>query len=276
MKRSIFHTTQFLLLFFVAFSSVQGNPSTVSYLGLHTQKLSQVLSHQLNFPQGIYLEVIHVGEGSPAEKAGVQIFDILQKMDGQILVNSDQFKQLVWLRKPEDKVSLDLIRKGSALTLTATLNETQRKKQNQQILDMDPLGESSFLGDQFLANPRIRDLFEKARKQGFPGSTFDSFMPDFHTRHTIPPSQPVLPGANSPVHEPGSDVQSFSYKSSEYQKVVTDEQGTLHYTEKDGKKFLRATDPKGKLLFEGPVNTKQDREELPAGLLLRLQAMEAK
>ncbi len=221
--------------------------------------------------------MIHVGEGSPAEKAGVQIFDILQKMDGQILVNSDQFKQLVWLNKPEDKVSLDLIRKGSALTLTATLNETQRKKQNQQILDMDPLGESSFLGDQFLANPRIRDLFEKARKQGFPGSTFDSFMPDFHTRHTIPPSQPVLPGANSPVHQPGSDVQSFClFHPVNTKRWSPTSRATLHYTEKDGQKFLRATDPLGKLLFEGPVNTESDRQKLPAGLLPRLLEIEGK
>ena len=42
--------------------------------------------------------------------------------------------------------------------------------------------------------------------------------------------------------------------------TVTDEMGTLHYTEKDGEKFLRATDPQGELIFEGPVNSPEERK----------------
>ena len=56
--------------------------------------------------------------------------------------------------------------------------------------------------------------------------------------------------------------------------VQTDDDGTLHYTEKDGEKFLRATNPQGELVFEGPVNTEDERKSLPKGLLKRLKALE--
>jgi serine protease Do len=272
MKSLIHLTARLSLSCLLTLLSLQARPATVAYLGLHTEPLSPGASHQLDFPGGIYLEVIHVGEGSPAEKAGVQIFDILQKMDDQILVNPEQFKQLVWLRKPGEMISLEVIRKGSPLLLSATLDKTEGKKPYSRTLGADPFGNSSFFDDPFRGNSRIRDLLEREFGQAFPGNPFRSFMPGF-SHGDFPPSPS---GSQSPVYQPGSDIQSFSYSTSENQKVVTDEQGTLHYTEKDGKKFLRATDPLGKLLFEGPVNTESDRQKLPAGLLPRLLEIEGK
>ena len=270
MKCLIHPTVRLSLCSLFTLLSLQAKPATVAYLGLHTEPLSPGASHQLDFPAGIYLEVIHVGEGSPAAKAGVQIFDILQKMDDQILVNPEQFRQLVWLKKPGQVVSLAIIRKGSPLKLSATMDKTVRKKQPRRGLGADPFGRSSFFSDPFWGNSSIRDLLEREFGQAFPGSLFRSPMPGF----SQPDPLPSPPGSHSPVHQPGADVQSFSYSSSENQKVVTDEQGTLHYTEKDGQKFLRATDAGGTLLFEGPVNTESDRQKLPAGLLPRLLELE--
>ena len=272
MKSLIHPTARLCLSCLLTLFSLQARPATVAYLGLHTEPLSPGVSHQLDFPEGIYLEVIHVGEGSPAEKAGVQIFDILQKMDDQILVNPEQFKQLVWLKKPGDMVSLDIIRKGSPLKLSATMDMTERKKQPRGALRGGPFGRSSLFDDPFRGSSRIRDLLEREFGQAFPGNPFQSLIPGFSHGDFLPSP----PGSHSPVHQPGADIQSFSYSSSENQKVVSDEQGTLHYTEKDGQKFLRATDPSGKLLFEGPINTESDRQKLPAGLLPRLLEIEGK
>ena len=44
--------------------------------------------------------------------------------------------------------------------------------------------------------------------------------------------------------------------------MISDEDGTIVFTEKDGETFVRATDPSGKLIFEGPVNTKKERNSL--------------
>ena len=87
-------------------------PKKVAFLGVHTEKLALSTSHQLNLPDGAYLEVVHVGEGSPAEKVGIQKYDILKHFDDQILINQDQLQQLVQMKKPGDSVSLGLLRKG--------------------------------------------------------------------------------------------------------------------------------------------------------------------
>ena len=52
-------------------------------------------------------------------------------------------------------------------------------------------------------------------------------------------------------------LKSFTYNSNESQIMFSDEKGSLELIEKDGKKSLRATDPNGKVLFDGPINTEK-------------------
>ena len=48
------------------------------------------------------------------------------------------------------------------------------------------------------------------------------------------------------------------------QIVFSDQKGELKLEKVDGKKLLTAKDPQGKLLFSGPVETKDDLDKLPA------------
>jgi hypothetical protein len=57
--------------------------------------------------------------------------------------------------------------------------------------------------------------------------------------------------------------------------MVTDEEGTLEWTKKDGQKSLRATDPKGKVLFDGAIDTEAERRELPVDITSRLKQLES-
>ena len=47
------------------------------------------------------------------------------------------------------------------------------------------------------------------------------------------------------------------------QIVFSDEKGEMKVEAVDGKKLLTAKDPQGKLLFSGPVETKEDLDKLP-------------
>ena len=55
---------------------------------------------------------------------------------------------------------------------------------------------------------------------------------------------------------------------------MNDEEGSLQWTEKDGLRFLRATDLNGKVVFEGPISTEEDFENLPEEVRERLRAMQ--
>ena len=61
----------------------------VTYLGVRTESLAPAMSKQLSLPMGLHLSVVRVGPDSPAEKAGLREFDVLLKLDEQILVNED-------------------------------------------------------------------------------------------------------------------------------------------------------------------------------------------
>ena len=58
---------------------------------------------------------------------------------------------------------------------------------------------------------------------------------------------------DNPLYQP-EDVQSFSSQSNKSQMLVTDDEGTLEWSEENGKKSLRVTNPVGKILFDGPID----------------------
>ena len=131
----------------------------------------------------------------------------------------------------------------------------------------DPFGMDSFEKDPFLHNSQnLQDLIERHSRQPF-----------LHFNQNRGRHKKILPPAQSddePLH-PKANIESFSSQTSQSQVMITDEEGTLEWTEKDGQKSLRATDPNGKVLFDGPIDTKEDRKGLSKNLKSRLENLES-
>ena len=73
----------------------------VTFLGVSASTLPERMSEQLNLPSGVHLSVDQVSPESPADSAGLKLYDVLLKFDDQILVNSAQLKALVRMKNPE-------------------------------------------------------------------------------------------------------------------------------------------------------------------------------
>ena len=58
------------------------------------------------------------------------------------------------------------------------------------------------------------------------------------------------------------------------QIVFSDDKGELKLENVDGKKLLTAKDPQGKLLFSGPVETKEDLDKIPADVRQRYDKLQ--
>ena len=58
------------------------------------------------------------------------------------------------------------------------------------------------------------------------------------------------------------------------QVVFSDDKGELRVENKDGKKLLTAKDVQGKLLFSGPVETKEDLDKVPAEVRQRYEKLQ--
>jgi hypothetical protein len=100
-----------------------GALSRAAYLGVTTSSPETALQKQLQLKPGVGLVVDTVEPGSPAEQAGVRQYDVLHKLDEQLLINADQLAVLVRSYEPGKEVKLAVIREGKPETLTAKLGE---------------------------------------------------------------------------------------------------------------------------------------------------------
>ena len=263
-------------LFLLSSFAYSETETDYAYLGVHTSRLDIGLSHQLGLPPGAHLRVDRVAQGSPAENAGIKLFDILLKLNDQLLINPDQLKALVQMHNPGERISLSLLRQTKPLTISVELEEVPEdlriRRGRDWMDDRVPFDMEGFFGP----NDRIRDFL---RRHSFDFPDIDDFYhrpfyydPRLENPSALPPGNKSAP--DDPLHGGTTDVENYSYSSSTQQITVRDEQGTLQWTEKDGLRFLRATSLNGRVLFEGAITTEEDRKKLPEGVGERLRAMQ--
>lgn len=96
-----------------------------AYMGVEYQVLTQQAALLNSVPRGMY--VVNVISGSPAEKAGILVGDIIYKIDGAAVgTDSDSLSKLIADKKPGDTLSLDIWRNGESTNLKVTLSESSQ------------------------------------------------------------------------------------------------------------------------------------------------------
>lgn len=92
-------------------------------IGVMIQEVTADLAESfgLTKPQGAL--VSEVEKGSPADKAGVQVSDIILKYNGRSVERSIDLPRMVGATRPGTKATLTVWRKGKTLELTVTVGE---------------------------------------------------------------------------------------------------------------------------------------------------------
>ncbi len=110
--------------------------SPIVYLGISPAATSEAIASQLDITAGFGLSVLNkVDADSPAGKAGIQKHDVLYKIDGQLLVNTDQFMSLLATFKVGDQIDLSYFRKGKLAVSKVTLEKRKTLPVSQNGLD---------------------------------------------------------------------------------------------------------------------------------------------
>lgn len=96
-------------------------------LGVNLQDVNQGFadSFKLDSPDGAL--VAQVQRGAPAERAGLKPGDVIRKVNDQPVVTAADLQSVVSIAKPGDKVTLDVLREGKPVRLTATLGNANDK-----------------------------------------------------------------------------------------------------------------------------------------------------
>jgi serine protease DegQ len=93
------------------------------YLGLAMQAVPvpESLRDKLNLKASEGLLVAHVEPGSPADKGGVLLGDVLIEIEGKTVTDTDVVQEILRSRKPGNSVAVKLIRGGALVTATLAL-----------------------------------------------------------------------------------------------------------------------------------------------------------
>lgn len=260
-----------------------------AFLGVSGSPLTPALREQLKLPTGVGMVIDFVESNSPAESAGLKQYDILHKLDNQLLINAHQLAVLVRLHKPGEEVSLTVIHQGQPKEIKATLIE----KEVTVLDDRNPWGVppgpwentsgKSMVTFRPLALPMGGTVKPGTLTTGSGdevGGVWwlrDALQPQItpsEKRESAPSGDPSQP-AGLPKGETKFDTAFFSQTNGATAAVeMSDDKGTAKFRQdKSGRHFF-AADAKGKTLFDGAVNTEAQRKALPSELLEKLKRIE--
>ncbi len=224
----------------------------VTFLGVGTNRVSDALRKHVEIPHGVGLVIEHVVEDSPAHKAGIEQFDVLLELDGQIIVNREQLTTLVRSKEPEDTVELEVVRKGEKLKFSAKLEEmetgnktrTRRQFQSSRPHSRSPRSDWDFPFKMKGFKNSLKEVQEKAAEMG---NKALQYVPEIIVERE---------------NEDGSH-RITTYGQSRKQ-VRLSRNGLVATVETvDGKKHFRITDENDQTLYEGGEPEEEDLEKLP-------------
>jgi len=106
-------------------------------LGVTAQDLTPELASAFGLQGNQGTVVAHIAKGSAAEKAGLQVGDIILKIDGRPVENSGDVRNRVGLLRVGSSVDMQVLRNGEEKTITAKLEAP--RLENQAGAELNPL-----------------------------------------------------------------------------------------------------------------------------------------
>jgi PDZ domain len=264
----------------------------VTWLGLSTEEVSDALASQLGLKSGQGLVVVFVAPDSPAAKAGIQKYDVIEELGDQMLVDPVQLRKLVQMQKEGDMLKLTLYRGGKKQTVSTTLakrtegwgmsaepamaeqlSEMSRGgKNNNWVLENRMVPPASMdmdrqMIDKQMVNVEVQRNMEEARKE-IQEALRQSAQASPMARSVapgppVPPQMPVLPA----MVDVGNNATVTVTKDGASAKTIvkSDDTGVLVLVASP-KKHLTAHDQDGKLLFDGEIETPEQQQKVPTEL----------
>ncbi len=96
------------------------------YLGINVQSLTEELAEDLRLEGSIGVLVSAVDEGSPAEEAGLKRGDVIEAINQQPILNSEEtFRSITRLLNKDQTVTFQVFRRGKRENLSLTIRELQ-------------------------------------------------------------------------------------------------------------------------------------------------------
>ena len=279
----------------------------VTYLGVETSDVPRVVSEQLGLAKGFGLVVDYVVPDGPAAAAGVQQNDIIKMLNDQILTEPEQLSKLIRSYSEGTTVTLTLLRKGKEEKVGVKLSKKDVPQErefgrgrhphfnfnfnggdlsefgmNDLKEQMDQLKEQLGNEKQGMMHDAVmmaQDEAQRVREEAQHRRDMSQQMRDQaqrirdEARRTRDEALRAAGNINISKSDDGG-LSTTKIDIGKAQIVFSDDKGELRVEKVDGKKVLTAKDPKGLLLFSGPVETKEELDKVPAEVRQRYEKLQ--
>ncbi len=217
----------------------------ITFLGVVTSPVGEPLGEQLGLPRGAGLVVEFVEPDSPAAAAGLFKHDVLVRLEDQLLINQPQLAVLVRMRKPGERVTLTLKRNAAERKIPVRLEETERLVAARPTFAAWPT-----VGVPRLSRKNLAELLKSPE---------------------APQQRLINMGGHGPIMSivtgPGGAAAATASMS------MSDGEHTLEVTNRDGENYLVAKDVEGHVIFDGPIQTQEQREAVPPDVRRKLDRL---
>jgi serine protease Do len=99
---------------------------TRGYIGLSLRDVDERLQRSLKLRSSSGALVQDVTRGSPGERAGLRVYDVVVAVDGRAITGNDQLIRYIAARVPGTNATLQIVRNGRPLSVTVKLAERPR------------------------------------------------------------------------------------------------------------------------------------------------------
>jgi len=278
----------------------------VTFLGVETSEVPNVVSEQLGLAKGFGLVVDYVVPDGPAAAAGVQQNDIIKMLNDQILTEPDQLSKLVRSYSEGTTVTLTVLRKGKEEKVGVKLSKKEvpqerefgpgrhRHNFNFNGMDMGDFGMNDLkeqmdhlkeqLGNEkqgmihdavMTAQAEAQRVREEAQRRREEAQRVRDQAQRIRDQAQRARDEARRAAGNITVtKDQDGGLKTTRIDIGKAQIVYSDDKGELRVEKVDGKKVLTAKDPQGLLLFSGPVETKEELDKVPAEVRQRYEKLQ--
>ena len=250
-------------------------PQTLQpYLGVVTRALEPALSAQLGFTPGLGLIVEDIVPDGPAAKAGIQAMDVIKQVNDQLVSNPGHLAALVRHFGKDADVTVLVLRKGQEQKIAVKIGERLMPDPanfRSEIFGGMPGGGANL--------PEIRRRMENQRR-----NPEDPFRAPRDPQSAPEPLRPrpsadilreVGPGG-APEVQVQEDQVSTTWNTSSAKVMLKDQNGSIEVRSENGKRTLTAKNPKGDTVFDGPIDTEEQRKAVPEEFRKMLDQVEVR
>lgn len=238
-----------------------------AFLGVETVRATSTLREQLGLARGIGLVVQRVVKETAAAEV-LQKHDILTKFEDQLLVSADQLGVLVRSKDPGTEVMLTFLRGGEEQTAAVKLGE--RPANRTRFFEFRGDGDNVFFGDlsgdAAKLHEKLKDVHGDISKEDVKhllGSVHFTGDVEADVDHEV---RWVTKG-DGPV------VRMLNVNRGNV--VFSDDAGLVELVSTGDGKHLKVKDAAGDVVFDGPIDTEEQRAKLSEAVKSRLKKVES-